>query len=158
METFKVKANIYDSTADTLLHIKRVSELLTQAATELLHRGSVHDDSKLKSPEKELFDDLTDKLKGVTYNSEEYKGFLKQLEPALNHHYAKNSHHPQHYPDGVNGMNLFDVVEMFFDWKAASERHTDGNICHSITQNRDRFKLSDQLTDIFKNTVKYLGW
>lgn len=153
METSK-----YDSSAETLLHIKRVNELLGNAAIELLRRGQIHDNSKLQSPEKELFDEVTTQLQGCTYNSEEYKGFLKQLEPALDHHYAKNSHHPQHYPDGVDGMNLFDVIEMFFDWKAASERHGNGNICHSITVNRDRFKLSDQLTNIFKNTVKQQGW
>jgi hypothetical protein len=148
----------YDSTADTLVHIKRVSQLLTEAATELLHRGTIHDDSKLKAPEKQLFDELTLLLEKMTYNSPEYLDSLARLKPALDHHYAKNSHHPQHYPDGVDGMNLFDIVEMFFDWKAASERHGNGNICHSITINRDRFKLSDQLTNIFKNTVKYMGW
>lgn len=149
---------IIDSSIDTLLHIKRVSELLTQACQELINRANKHDDSKLKSPEKELFDELTPKLKNLTYNSQEYKNSLKELEVALNHHYAKNSHHAQHYPNGIDGMNLFDIVEMFFDWKAASERHHDGNIVHSISQNRDRFKMSDQLTNIFKNTVTYLGY
>jgi hypothetical protein len=47
----------YDSTADTLLHIKRVAELLTQASCELINRANVHDNSKLSSPEKELFDE-----------------------------------------------------------------------------------------------------
>jgi len=148
----------YDSTSDTLLHIKRVNQLLTAACVELIKRAQIHDDSKLKEPEKSLFDITTGGLSACTYNSDEYKQFLKQLEPALEHHYAKNSHHPQHYPDGIDGMNLFDIVEMFFDWKAASERHSNGNICHSITANRDRFKLSDQLTNIFNNTVKFLGW
>lgn len=148
----------YDSSVDTLLHIKRVNELLTTACSELIIRANKHDDSKLKSPEKELFDELTPKLKGMTYNSPEYKQSLSELEVALNHHYAKNAHHPQHYPNGIDGMNLFDIVEMFFDWKAASERHNDGNIVQSITQNRDRFKMSDQLTNIFKNTVTFLGY
>lgn len=148
----------YDSTPDTLLHIKRVSELLTLAATELLKRGTCHDNSKLVAPEKDLFDELTPLLAGLEYNSPEYKASLDRLKPALDHHYAKNSHHSEHYPNGIDGMNLFDIVEMFFDWKAASERHISGNICKSITVNRDRYKVSDQLTNIFKNTVTYLGW
>jgi hypothetical protein len=147
-----------DSSVDTLLHIKRVSELLTQACVELIERANKHDDSKLLSPEKELFDELTPRLKGLTYNSPEYKESLAELQVALKHHYAHNSHHPQHYANGVDGMNLFDILEMFFDWKAASERHNDGNINLSISENRERFKLSDQLTNIFKNTVQYLGW
>lgn len=148
----------YDSKADTLLHIKRVAELLTNAATELIKRANVHDNSKLESPEKELFDEYTPKLKGSTYGSEEYKGFLKELKVALDHHYAFNSHHPEHYERGIDEMNLFDVIEMFFDWKAATERHLDGDIYKSIQINKERFKMSEQLAEIFSNTAIKLGY
>lgn len=144
----------YDSTADTLKHIKRVSVLLNEAAARLMHRANVHDNSKLYDPEKELFDEYTPKLANCEYGSEEYQQFLIGLKPALDHHYAKNSHHPEHYPNGIDGMDLFDVIEMFFDWKAASERHATGNIEKSIEINKDRFKMSDQLVNIFKNTAK----
>lgn len=146
----------YDSEADTLKHIKRVNELLMLAVRKILQRAAVHDNSKLKDPEKELFDEYTPKLADCTYGSEEYKKFLEELKPALDHHYAENSHHPEHYPNGVDDMDLFDLIEMFFDWKAASERHTDGNILRSIEINKDRFELSDQLTSIFKNTARLL--
>ena len=148
----------YDSAADTLLHIKRVSLLLNDAAAELLRRANVHDASKLKSPEKELFDEFTPKLKGVTYGSDQYKEFLAGLKVALDHHYSNNSHHPEHYENGVSGMDLFDLVEMFFDWKAASERHDDGNIFDSITINKGRFSISDQLAEILTNTAKKLNY
>lgn len=149
-------SNKYDSTIDTLKHIKRVSELLTQAAQRLIDRANCHDNSKLDSPEKELFDKYTPKLKNCTYGSDEYKEFLKGLGKALEHHYAHNSHHPEHYENGVNGMDLFDLIEMFFDWKAASERHADGDIWKSIKINKDRFNLSDQVVNIFKNTANNL--
>lgn len=148
----------YDSKADTLLHIKRVSQLMTEAAAELIRRANIHDNSKLESPEKELFDEFTPKLKNCTYGSDEYKGYLKELGVALKHHYANNSHHPEHYENGVNGMDLFDLIEMFFDWKAATERHADGNIYKSIEINKDRFGISDQICDIFTNTAKRLGY
>lgn len=144
----------YDSTKDTLLHIKRVNELLSFAAIELLARGQEHDQTKSGSPEKELFDEYTPKLKDSTYGSDEYKANLKGLEPALKHHYMNNSHHPEHYPNGINGMDLFDLVEMFMDWKAAGERHADGSMEKSIEINKDRFEMSDQLVDIFRNTNK----
>lgn len=144
----------YDSKADTLLHIKRVNELLLKAASELLSRASVHDNSKLESPEKELFDEFTPKLKDCTYGSDEYKSYLEGLKVALNHHYANNSHHPEHYENGVNGFDLFDLIEMFFDWKAATERHADGDILKSIEINKERFKICDQICDIFRNTAK----
>lgn len=149
---------MYDSTKDTLLHIKRVSQLLTEASAELIRRANVHDNSKLNSPEKEFFDEYTPKLAGSTYGSEEYKGFLQQLKVGLDHHYSNNSHHPEHYPNGINGFDLFDLIEMFFDWKAATERHNDGNIFKSIQINKDRFKYSDQLAEIFTNTAERLGY
>ena len=148
----------YDSKTDTLLHIKRVSQLLTEASAELIRRANVHDNSKLESPEKELFDEYTPKLATCTYGSDEYKGYLKELKVALDHHYAKNSHHPEHYENGVNGFDLFDLIEMFFDWKAATERHNDGNIYKSIEINQKRFQLSDQVRDIFTNTATRLGY
>ena len=148
----------YDSKADTLLHMKRVAQLLTEASCELIKRANIHDNSKLESPEKELFDKYTPKLKDCTYGSDEYKGFLKELKVALDHHYKNNSHHPEHYVNGVNNFDLFDLIEMFFDWKAATERHADGNIMKSIEINKDRFKLSDQLCDIMRNTAIRLGY
>lgn len=149
---------IYDSKADTLIHIKRVSQLLTEASIELIRRANVHDNSKLESPEKELFDEFTPKLKNCTYGSDEYKGYLKGLKVALDHHYQNNSHHPEHYENGVNGFDLFDLIEMFFDWKAAGERHADGNIYKSIEINKERFNLSEQVVDILKNTAKNLKY
>lgn len=148
----------YDSKADTLLHIKRVNELLGGAARELIFRGDVHDESKLKSPEKELFDEMTPKLKGTSYGSDKYKGYLKELKVALDHHYANNSHHPEYYPNGVNGFDLFDLIEMLMDWKAATERHDDGDIRKSIEINKERFGISDQICDIFRNTADRLAW
>ncbi len=148
----------YDSTPDTLAHIKRVNALLLEAASELLKRAAVHDSSKLVDPEKAIFDEFTPKLKGSTYGSEEYKGFLESMKSGLDHHYAENSHHPEHYLTGVDGMNLFDVLEMLLDWKAATERHADGDIRKSLVINKDRFKLSDQTVSILDNTIRFLGW
>lgn len=146
----------YDSRKDTLLHIKRVSELLSNAATVLLNRAQVHDDSKLSDKERHVFDIYTPKLKGSTYGSDEYFGFLKDMQIALDHHYAANRHHPEHFKNGIDDMNLFDIIEMLMDWKAAGERHADGNIFASIKKNTKRFGLSDQLVNIFNNTAKMI--
>lgn len=146
----------YDSSKDTLLHIKRVNELLLQFAKELMDRAVRHDNSKLHEPEKPLFDKMTPHLKTLTYGSEEYKKSLAELKPALDHHYTHNSHHPEFYKDGINDFDLVDLVEMICDWKAASERHEDGNIFRSIQINKERFSMSVQLAKIFENTVNKL--
>ncbi len=148
----------YDSTQDTLFHIRRVQQLLMLISTEFTRRGISHDASKLLSPEKEAFDEWTPKLAGMTYGSDEYKAALAQLKPALDHHYAANSHHPEHFGSGVNDMTLLDIVEMFCDWKAATERHNDGSLERSIKINATRFQLTQQLASIFENTRKEMGW
>jgi hypothetical protein len=121
-------------------------------------RAFRHDDSKLKSPEKECFDEVTGALKALTYGSLEYKEQLAKLKPALDHHYANNSHHPEHYDNGIDGMSLLDLIEMLCDWKAAGERHADGSMQRSLTVNQSRFKISEQLQSILWNTAQELGW
>jgi len=138
----------------TFRHIERVRNLLGRTISKLLVRAEKHDQSKLESPEVELFTEFTDKLKDCEYGSDEYNGYLKKMQVALNHHYANNSHHPEHYEKGINDMSLMDLIEMFVDWKAASERHNTGNILKSIKVNADRFGMSPQLVKIFENTAK----
>lgn len=76
----------------------------------------------------------------------------------MQHHYTHNSHHPEHFANGVSGMSLLDVMEMFCDWKAASEQHKNGSIERSIHINRERFGFSEQLASILENTWRELGW
>lgn len=144
----------YDSKIETVKHKKRVGQLMALVCQKLIERAINHDNSKLEDPEKEYFDIYTPKLEKLTYGSNEYKESLKELQVALKHHYENNSHHPEFYKDGIDGMSLLDIIEMFIDWKAASERHKDGDILKSIDINKDRFKMSDQLCNIFKNTIK----
>lgn len=149
---------MYDSAPDTEAHIRRVQQLIEEIKDNLHDRAFVHDLSKLGEPEKSLFDEWTPKLKALTYGSDEYKAALVALGPALQHHYAHNKHHPEHYENGINGMSLLDLIEMFCDWKAASERHADGDFRKSLEINRNRFGMSDQLAEIFENTRRELGW
>lgn len=146
----------YDSADDTREHIGKVQGNLGDMIRYLQARARQHDLSKLQSPEKEIFDVVTPKLKGLTYGSDEYKAALVEMGEALTHHYANNSHHPEHYPNGIGGMDLLDVVEMFCDWKAASERHADGDFAKSLEINRKRFSVSDQLAEVFENTRRAL--
>jgi hypothetical protein len=140
----------------TWRHIHRVQQLLLDAAKQLMDRALLHDQSKLVTPEVEGFAsaDLPG-LNGMTYGTPEYDAAKKKmLGTALAHHYSRNRHHPEHFKDGIEDMNLLDLVEMFYDWKAASERHDDGNIRKSIDTNAERFKMSAQLRRIFENTIE----
>lgn len=146
----------YDSILDTLEHIKEVQKLILLFCTKLQERGIMHDQSKLRTPEKELFDLYTPKLWNTSYGSDEYKENMQALAPALTHHYKHNRHHPEHFDNGIHDMNLLDIVEMFLDWIAAVKKHKDGNAYASIATNKHRFNIDNQLTHIFINTVNEL--
>ncbi len=138
---------------ETTKHIEQVRALLQRIIDDLQTRAIRHDQSKLERPEVAIFTEYTPKLAGSTYGSDEYKQFLAEMKPALDHHYAHNSHHPEHYSNGVDGMSLLDVVEMLCDWKAATMRHKDGDIQQSLEINTKRFNMSPQLVSILRNTL-----
>lgn len=149
-----------DSRPDTVAHIERVQTLIQTAINNLSVRAVQHDLSKLEEPEKSAFDRLKAlSLSGMAYGSEEYRACLRAEKPAINHHYAANTHHPEHFANGIDGMSLFDVLEMLLDWKAATERMKNGgDIRASLTINRDRFKITPQLESILLNTINELAW
>lgn len=141
---------------ETQKHIETVRKYIRFMIDKIEMRGVKHDASKLESPEVEAFAELTPKLAATTYGSPEYESFLEKLKPALEHHYAANRHHPQHFVNGVNDMTLIDIIEMFCDWKASTRRQNDGNLLKSIETNAERFEFDGQLKQILINTARML--
>lgn len=135
-------------------HIDRIRMLLRIFAVELLMRGESHDRSKLRPPESSMFAEFSPKLKSLTYGSEEYKQALKDMGPALLHHYDHNRHHPEHHEGGIAGMDLIDLNEMFIDWWASTMRTANGDIDKSIEHAKERWGLNDQLAQVFHNTAR----
>lgn len=148
----------YDSTADTLKHSLRVGELIGQLVKELVDRSTQHDRSKTEEPELSVFNEYTPKLRDSTYGSDEYKSFLAGMGVGLEHHYSANRHHPEHFTHGIDGMTLVDLIEMLADWRAATERHEDGDLRKSLAIQRERFGIGDQLLQILTNTAAYYDW
>ncbi len=142
--------------AETHDHINKVQYYVNLFIKDLMDRANEHDQSKLQSPEVEYFAQYSDKLSAMDYGSKEFNETKEKMQPALDHHYANNRHHPEHFKDGVNDMNLIDLIEMFCDWKASSLRHNTGNLLKSIEINAKRFKISEQLTRIFENTADFI--
>lgn len=149
-----MKDRILKNDMETLKHIHQVSENIFLFIKELHERGLAHDASKLESPEREIFGEHSEELNKVEYGSEEYKALLDKVRPAIEHHYSKNRHHPEFHKNGINDMTLVDLIELFCDWKASSERVKNGNIRKSIEINGQRFNMSEQLVKIFENTAR----
>lgn len=138
----------------TTQHIMLVQKHIHIIVKQLLDRGLQHDQSKLAPPEVEAFTAETENLSALTYGSPEYSANLVKIQPALDHHYARNRHHPQHFKNGIDDMNLVDLVEMFSDWAASCQRHDDGNLRKSIEHNAKRFNMSPQLVKILENSME----
>lgn len=166
ISTAEISSNVAEQTSpsmtiaecqvETQKHIESVRKYIRFMIDKIELRGVKHDSSKLESPEVELFAELTPKLTALTYGSEEYDKSLEKLKPALDHHYASNRHHPEHFINGVTDMTLIDIIEMFCDWKASSLRQNDGNLLKSIEVNADRFNIDNQLKQIFMNTARMI--
>lgn len=141
----------YDCTNDVLDHRRRVAFWLKYLTADVLERrAELHDESKLHPPEKEIFDEFTPKLKSLEFGSAEYKAALEKMGEGLKHHYQANPHHPEHYSKGVDGMTLWDLIEMIADWMAAASVKDKGiDVDYLVT----RFNLSPQLVSIIVNTL-----
>ena len=137
---------------ETIGHKNKVKENILRIVEGLLYRAETHDDSKLKEPELSIFAEWGPKLSKMEYGSDEYKEALAKMGEGLKHHYEENLHHPEHFENGIRGMDIVDVVEMICDWKAASERMKTGDFKSSLEYNRKRFEFGEELEDIFRNT------
>jgi len=142
---------------ETVKHKQKVESYLMLISKIIEKRGREHDLSKLQNIEKEIFDIYGSKLKSCAFGSEEYKSYLKEMKPALDHHYKNNRHHPEHFEYGINDMNLIDLIEMLFDWLASSKRHKSGCIMDSIDINKSRFGIDEAIVKILKNTYLYMN-
>jgi hypothetical protein len=125
---------------------------------EFQKRLKEHDLSKLEEPELSVYAEHNDKLKLTEYGTKEYEQLLELVKPAITAHYSQNRHHPEHFPDGINEMDLVDLLELLSDWTASVKKNKNGNIHRSIELNTKRFNISPQLAQILTNTVhRYLS-
>lgn len=154
---------------ETRKHIARVGELLGEFAIEMIRRGAVHDKSKLLPVEMgplQKMQELVEKEGQAEFGTPEYSRRTALLGEMIAHHRRSNSHHPEHYEEeyggvwqaghGIKGMDLFDLVEMFFDWKAASERQ--GSESMRLLQACEKFNVGPILEQILVNTADRLGY
>ena len=141
---------------ETQKHIEKVRKYIRFFTDKLTTRGELHDASKLEEPEISGFAEHTENLNKIEYGSEEYKQELEALKETLEHHYNHNRHHPEYHKNGINDMNLLDVMEMICDWKASCERQKNGNLLRSIEINAERFNIDKQLMQILINTAQLL--
>jgi len=141
---------------ETSKHKAWVAWYILKACRALIARAVRHDLSKYSKHEAPYFEKWLPALPGLEYGSQEYKAAIESLGPALQHHYANNSHHPEHW-NSVEEMTPLELIEMLCDWKAATKRHATGNFSRSLKINEDRFNYSSVRTEAFKSAAREIG-
>lgn len=144
-----------DYVKDLVDHKRRVAAHMQHVANELFRRAAVHDNSKFSEEEYDAYESAFPGLQKYAYGTPEFKAELAKIQPAIEHHYAANDHHPEHFPDGIIGMNLIQVIEMVCDWIAASER-SQTSLYQGMELNRKRFQIDRQLIGVIAHTLTWL--
>jgi hypothetical protein len=145
------------SKVKTYAHKIEVLKNMNIVINQLIKRAEIHDNSKLELQELNGFANWDYKLSSMEYDSKEYKEALKEMkEICLDHHYAVNTHHPEHFNNGINDMDLIDIMEMLCDWLAAMKRSKYGTLKENMVKNKNKFNIDDQLYNILMNTINVL--
>lgn len=134
-------------------HKDDVENLLDQVIFDLYIRSQNHDKSKMEEPEYSMFKEFHERMLQLTFGTPEYIATVREMGEPLKHHYEQNRHHPEHFENGVNDMNLMDLIEMICDWVAVSNAK---GVPVNIEAAQERFGVSDQLMSILRNTVIFL--
>jgi hypothetical protein len=137
----------------TLEHINRVKAKMEFFASVLATRGANHDSSKLKEPEYSGWLAM-DKEPRYPYGSRKYYDKMFRYKEVLEHHYSINSHHPEHFEDPSNQMDLIDLIEMLCDWFSYSNDISWLEGYNTINSQCARFKLNDTIKHLLLNTFR----
>lgn len=137
-------------------HRNRVSANLNKAVQDLLERSINHDNSKLENEEFLAYASVFHEFTKHKFGTKGYQKAKEKIAGAIKHHVTNNRHHPEYFKEGVNDMNLIDLVEMISDWQAATLNNPDnpGDILKSIENLSETYKISPQLKKILRNTVR----
>jgi len=137
-------------------HRLRVFDLMSRLSQEVMRRANQHDESKFGPEELPHYVATIDEFEQHPYGSDGYRKAKESLGPSLVHHYKHNRHHPEYFDNGIEGMNLIDLLEMLADWKSATLNHPKkpGDMGRSLSMGIDRYKISPQLAKILYNTTR----
>jgi hypothetical protein len=135
-------------------HKYLVLSYLTPIIQDLIKRAAEHDNSKFSEEEFPGLVGAIEEFKKVQYGTPEYMALREKYKPTFDAHYRKNRHHPEFHQNGIEDMDLIDLVEMVCDWKAASMRAESGNIANSIKIGSERYNIPPVLVKILENTAR----
>jgi len=120
---------------------REAADILDDITSSVATRAEWHDVSKLEQIEKS------------GYMAGQDPAHAAALKSAEAHHHAHNRHHPEHWPRGLAGMTLVDLLEMYADWEALSAGQGTDMVA-DIGKYRDVHGMSEELFSTFVATAR----
>lgn len=139
---------------DYIQHIQWLMEGMAWIQHQLMMRMLSHDRTKIEDDELHAYAEIVPGFKKFKYGTPEHKNHGDRLGQAWHHHTLHNRHHPEHFVNGIDEMNLIDLIEMVCDWRAASMRSGAWDYETSLNIFAKRFSPDDNLLNILLNTCK----
>lgn len=137
-------------------HKLKVCYLMNWIGALISGRAMTHDNSKTTDEEYKYYKMVNNVNRNDFKTYEAYMDYIKPtLNKGLKHHYENNRHHPEHFDNGVDDMNIVDIIEMMVDWKASIEQNGK-NLYEEVEYNFKKYNISEQLQKIILNTYKYI--
>ena len=116
---------------------------------EFLRRLLFHDDSKLEGRELEQNKEYLPSY----LSAEEGSVLANTLEVKLRYpHRKENRHHPEYFENGIEGMNVIDLLEMTVDM-VAHMLMEDKKLILLMTQFREEYQVEPMLYQLLLHTV-----
>jgi hypothetical protein len=128
----------------TLRHMILVAKGLHKLAACVASRAVGHDASKLSIEQFARFVEINRIAREHKYGSPEYNASLETNRDAIGKHYRRNSHHPEHHENGVDGMGLADFIEMVVDWEVAAQVYGNATFDEGLAIQTERFNLDER--------------
>lgn len=148
-EEIKIVQVIYE-------HQQQVGGVMLKVISELMTRALTHDSSKFTTQQlKDNLITLPDKWKiqaaGHGYHSPQQKEHRQKFAPEIDRHRSAHPHHPEHFGNDVNKMDLIDLLEMLCDWYVSAP-----DIDQSIGENSGDYNIDPHIRQLLENTASRL--
>ena len=137
-----------------MMRIRRalVQDKLSTVARELISRGRHHDNSTLGSPELEIYHRHFNEYRMYKFGDPRRDEVMNHMAEAIGHHFQYNDHHPEHFDNGINDMNLIQLMQFTAAIMSWSEQE-QVDIFELLPIIRDKCGMSDQVYQLIQNTI-----
>lgn len=133
-------------------HRALVHDKLATVSREINTRARRHDQSSLSGTELRIYKEHFDELQKYPIFDPRRDIVLSKMRVAIAYHHEANDHHPEHFTNGIDDMNLLQLMEFVADVMSQSEQNGI-DVYEILPLLKDQYDISNQLYQVILNTV-----